>query len=94
VDYSGKIGGTAVGVAMFDHPANPNFPTYWMARGYGLLAANATGAREFTGDQKLDGTLTIPKGGKLEFHHLLVIHPGDAKTAGIEALYRSFAAKK
>jgi hypothetical protein len=93
VDYSGKVAGTAAGVAMFDHPSNPNFPTYWMARGYGLLAANATGAREFSGDQKLDGTITIPQGGKIEFRHLLVIHPGDAKTAGIEALYRSFAAK-
>ena len=93
VDYSAKIGGAAVGVAMFDHPSNPGFPTYWMARGYGLLAANATGAREFTGDQKLDGTLTIPPGGKLEFHHLLAIHPGDAKSAGIDALYQTFAAK-
>ena len=90
VDYSGKVGSATAGVAMFDHPTNPNFPTYWMARGYGLLASNATGAREFTGDQKLDGSITIPQGGKLEFRHLLVIHPGDAKSAKIESLYQSF----
>jgi hypothetical protein len=91
VDYSGKVGATTAGVAMFDHPANPNFPTYWMARGYGLLASNATGAREFTGDQKLDGSIAIPAGAKLEFRHRLVIHPGDAKSANIESLYQSFA---
>lgn len=91
VDYSGSVGGATAGVAMFDHPANPNFPTYWMARGYGLLASNATGAREFTGDQKLDGSITIPQGGKLEFRHRVVIHPGDAKSANLESLYRSFA---
>ena len=90
VDYSGKIKRAAVGVAMFDHPSNPNYPTYWMARGYGLLAANATGAHEFTGDAKLDGSITIPKGGKLEFRHRVVIHPGDAKAAGIELLYGSY----
>jgi hypothetical protein len=91
VDYSGKINGTAVGVAMFDHPSNPKHPTFWMARGYGLLAANAFGEREFTGDEKRDGSLTIPRGGKLEFRYRLVIHPGDAKAAGIEALFAQYA---
>ena len=55
VDYSGKVSGHAVGVAMFDHPANPKFPAFWMARGYGLLAANCFGESEFTGDKTRDG---------------------------------------
>jgi hypothetical protein len=94
VDYSGKVKDTAVGVTMFDHPSNPQFPTYWMARGYGLLAANAFGAQEFTGDKTLDGSVTIPAGGKLEFHHRLIIHPGDATSANITALYQQWAARK
>lgn len=93
VDYSGRIGGETVGVAMFDHPSNPNFPTYWMARGYGLLAANAFGAREFTGDEKQNGTIVIPAGKSLRFRHRVVIHPGDAAAARVEELYRRFAAE-
>lgn len=93
VDYSGKAEGTAVGVAMFDHPSNPGFPTFWMARGYGLLAANAFGESEFTGDKTRDGSMTIPAGGKLEFRHRLVIHPGNAKSAGVEKLYQLWAAQ-
>jgi Methane oxygenase PmoA len=93
VDYSGKVQGTAVGVAMFDHPSNPKSPTFWMARGYGLLAANAFGESEFTGDKTRDGSLTIPAGGKLEFRHRVLIHPGDAKTAGVEKLYQRWAAR-
>jgi len=93
VDYSGKIGSEVVGVAMFDHPSNPNFPTYWMARGYGLLAANATGAHEFTGDGKLDGTIVIPAGKSIQFRHRIVIHPGDAEAARVEEMYRRFAAQ-
>jgi hypothetical protein len=93
VDYSGRIGDETVGVAMFDHPGNPNFPTFWMARGYGLLAANAFGAREFTGDQKQDGTIVIPAGKSLRFRHRVVIHLGDAQAARIEDLYRRFAAQ-
>jgi hypothetical protein len=93
VDYSGKVAGAAVGVAMFDHPSNPKFPTYWMARGYGLLAANAFGESEFLEDKTRDGSLTIPAGGKMEFRHRVVIHAGDAKSAGVEEMYRRWAGR-
>ena len=64
-----------------------------MARGYGLLAANALGESEFTGDKTRDGSLTIPAGGSLRFRHRVIIHPGDAKSAGVERLYRNWAAR-
>jgi hypothetical protein len=94
VDYSGKVKDAVVGVTMFDHPSNPKFPTFWMARGYGLLAANCFGEREFTGDKTRDGGLTIPAGDKLEFRHRVVIHLGDAKAAGVDRLYSQWAAEK
>ncbi|HSW49673.1 MAG TPA: PmoA family protein [Bryobacteraceae bacterium] len=93
VDYSGKVGGQVVGVAMFDHPSNPKFPTYWMARGYGLLAANCFGESEFTEDKTRDGSLTIPAGGSLGFRHRVLIHLGDAKEAAVEKLYQQWARK-
>jgi len=42
---SGKIGDAAVSIAIFDHPRNPGYPTYWHARGYGLFAANPLGQK-------------------------------------------------
>jgi hypothetical protein len=34
-------------IAVIDHPSNPNYPTYWHARDYGLFAANPLGAHMF-----------------------------------------------
>jgi hypothetical protein len=34
-------------IAVIDHPLNPNYPTYWHARDYGLFAANPLGAHMF-----------------------------------------------
>ncbi len=34
-------------IAVIDNPANPNFPTYWHARDYGLFAVNPLGAHGF-----------------------------------------------
>ena len=31
-------------IAIIDHPGNPNYPTYWHARDYGLFAVNPLGA--------------------------------------------------
>jgi hypothetical protein len=34
-------------IAVIDHPANPNYPTYWHARDYGLFAVNPLGVHGF-----------------------------------------------
>ena len=34
-------------IAVIDHPANPNFPTYWHARDYVLFAVNPLGVHGF-----------------------------------------------
>lgn len=44
----GKIGDENLSVIICDHPDNPNYPTYWHARGYGLFAANPLGVKDFT----------------------------------------------
>jgi hypothetical protein len=43
-----KINDEAVGIIIMDHPANPNHPTHWHARGYGLFAANPFGSQAYT----------------------------------------------
>ena len=47
VSLDSKIDGEPVSIAMLDHPANPGYPTYWHARGYGLFAANPLGNSVF-----------------------------------------------
>src|SRR3984957_13896021 len=44
---TGNTEGHVVTIAIFDHPGNPNYPTYWHARGYGLFAANPLGQHIF-----------------------------------------------
>src|SRR5262249_21641763 len=42
VDYTGPVGKSVVGVAVFDDPKNP-YPACWHARDYGLLPPNPFG---------------------------------------------------
>ena len=76
VDYSGTIGGKPMGVAIFDHPLNPKHPTYWHVRGYGLFAANIFGEHDFHADERRDGSITLSKGGTLQFRYRVLVHPG------------------
>jgi hypothetical protein len=91
VDYAGEIAGEKVGVAILDHPGNPRHPTYWHSRSYGLFAANIFGVHDFENDKSKDGSLTLDPGGSLRLRYRVVIHPGDAQTAGIEQLFRDYA---
>src|SRR5580698_3205558 len=61
-------------IAIFDHPGNPNFPTFWHARGYGLFAANPLGQHMFDDKQpQLD--YTLEKGQSVTFRYRIVIYP-------------------
>jgi Methane oxygenase PmoA len=91
VDYSGDIAGEKVGVAIFDHPANPKHPTYWHARGYGLFAANIFGVHDFTRGSGGDGSMKLDPGASLRFRYRVVVHPGDAESAGLAGLYKKYA---
>lgn len=44
----GKMGNDSISITIMDHPQNPNYPTFWHARGYGLFAANPLGEKIFT----------------------------------------------
>lgn len=91
VNYSGSVSGQKVGIVVFDHPKSFRHPTTWHARGYGLLAANPFGAREFTGDAKKDGSWTIPEGDSLEFRYRVLIYDGEMSPAEINSAYQKYA---
>jgi hypothetical protein len=44
---AGIIGSEPIMIAILDSPKNVGFPTHWMARGYGLFAANPFGQKAY-----------------------------------------------
>ena len=46
IDYSAKVEGQLCSLEVFDHPGNPNHPTYWKAQGDRVPAANPVDERD------------------------------------------------
>jgi hypothetical protein len=80
----GKMGNDSVCIAIIDHPANPNYPTFWHARGYGLFAANPLGEKIFT-NGKSEKNLHLKKSESVRFYYRIVIEDGK-KTLSSEQL--------
>lgn len=76
IDYSASVAGKPAGVAMFDHPKNPRYPTGWHARPYALNAANPIANRSFNGKSAPSGDLVIPAGGTVTFSYRVLLHDG------------------
>jgi hypothetical protein len=92
VDVDGVIDGRKLGIAVFDSPKSFRHPTYWHARGYGLLAANPFGLKYFLADPKQDGSYTVPAGKSIQFRYRVLIHEGNYKDARIAEKYKDYSA--
>jgi hypothetical protein len=93
VTLHGTVDAEPVTLVMLDHPANPNAPTYWHARGYGLFAANPLGRKVFD-EKQPEVQLVLAPGDSVVFRHRLLILTGAPSTHGIESSYGAFAATK
>lgn len=71
----GKVGRDSISIAIIDHPQNPNYPTFWHARGYGLFAANPLGEKIFTNGRSVKN-LSLKKGGTVSFRYRIIIDEG------------------
>jgi hypothetical protein len=71
----GKMGADSVSIAIIDHPQNPNYPTFWHARGYGLFAANPLGEKVFT-NGKSAKNLSLKTGESVTFRYRIVVKSG------------------
>src|SRR5437773_7502335 len=90
-NLSGLVGDEPVTITILDHPANPGFPTYWHARGYGLFAANPLGEKVFSnGKEELN--LTLAPHQTVMFRYRILITSGMASPESIEAAYKAFVA--
>ncbi len=95
VDYFGPVNGRTVGVALFDHPANPRHPTWWHVRDYGLLAANPFGVHDFERLENPDaGVMRIPARQSRTFRYRLFLHMGDPQAAKVGERYADYAAER
>jgi len=87
-DYSGLVNGRAAGIAVLTHPAN--FRTsWWHARNYGLLAANAFG-RAAMQKGKPDRTVVKP-GESFRLRYAAWVH-GDVDKSQISDRYQAYSA--
>ncbi|MCX7887636.1 MAG: PmoA family protein, partial [Verrucomicrobiae bacterium] len=81
-DYSAKFGADdrISGVAIFDHPTNPNHPTPWLLRHYGVLNPTWPGLVP----------VALRQGQRVKLQYRLVIHRGDPTTARVAELFASW----
>lgn len=96
VDYSGSATDPAgvarnVGVAIFDHPRNPFYPTHWHVRGYGLFAANPFGLADYGSGYRRRGDWTLAAGERATFRYRVLWHAGDAAAARVGERFPDWA---
>lgn len=91
----GKMGADSVTIAIIDHPTNPNYPTFWHSRGYGLFAANPLGEKIFTND-KSEKNLHLQKGESVQFYYRVVINEAASSLSAdqLNKIAADFAKKK
>ncbi len=79
--YWGKIDDKDVSIILVDHVANPQHPTPWHARDYGLVAANPFGLGHFNGKRDGSGRMTIKNGESVTFRYMFSVGAGHVPTA-------------
>jgi hypothetical protein len=92
VDYYGTVeDGETLGIAVLNHPSSFRFPTYWHVRDYGLFAANPFGVHDFEGKTEKTGEHKMQKGDSFSLHYRVLLHQGDAESAGIDETFKSWS---
>jgi hypothetical protein len=87
---SGRVGDEPVTIAIFDHPSNPGFPTYWHARGYGLFAANPLAPNIFTNGKEPAMNFSLAPNESVTFRYRVLILSKIASAEDAEAAYKDF----
>src|SRR5882762_2766021 len=90
-NLSGLVGDEPVTITILDHPANPGFPTYWHARGYGLFAANPLGQKIFS-EGKEELNFSLAPNASVTFRYRVLITSAIATPEATEAAYKDFVA--
>lgn len=90
-NLSGMVGDEPVTITIFDQPANPGFPTYWHARGYGLFAANPLGQKVFSnGKEELN--FSLAPHAEVTFRYRILISSAILTPQATQTAYDQFIA--
>lgn len=90
--------GKIVGVAILNHPASINYPTYWHVRDYGLFSANPLGQgdfqrqrpRQYRKNKVIPLRLTLEPGETAHFRFLVIIYEGMRTKEQMEKRFKEF----
>ena len=91
VACSGLLEGGPVTVAVLDHPGNPNHPTWWHARQYGLFAANPFGRHDFEGRDGPTGAVMALDGVPVRLRYRVLILDEQVDPARIEGAWQEWS---
>ncbi|MBI2948168.1 MAG: PmoA family protein [Verrucomicrobia bacterium] len=84
MDQSGPVSqGRWGGIAMFDHPDNPNFPTGWHCRNDGWAGAAFN----------MEAPYTLEPGATLRLRYRILLHGQDAMRGGVAQRYEEYRAR-
>ncbi len=89
-DYSGPLGSEVVGLAVFDHPDNFRYPTYWHVRDYGLMTANPFALSYYHDDKNRNGSHTLEANKELKFSYRVYIHRGNTKEGKVSNAFNNY----
>jgi hypothetical protein len=85
--------GKAETIAVLDHTGNPNYPTYWHARDYGLFAVNPLGAHGF--EPKGPAlNFTLDQGKSATFHYRILLISGTVTPEALNHQSDAFDSEK
>jgi hypothetical protein len=98
VALEGVRQGKVVGVAILNHPAGINYPTYWHVRNYGLFSANPLGQGDFQRQRPkkyrknkvIPLHLTLEEGETAHFRFLVIVYEGFRTNQQIEERFKKF----
>jgi hypothetical protein len=85
--------GEKIGIAVFDHPSNLNYPARWQVRSFGDFSTNPFAGQIF---QKFDKTAqkadhAMKPGDKIHLRYRVLIHP---QAVGIDAFFKEWINQK
>lgn len=84
IDVSGKLGRQVCGVAIFDDPRNPDFPTPWFTRDYGPISPNY--------GFFLEDPIVIAPRKPLRLRYRVYSHTGDAVEGRVAEAFEEYRA--
>ena len=95
VRLEGEKDGQRIGVVIMNHHQSINYPTYWMARGYGLFSANPIGQYIYQQHHNIQGAkplnLTLEKGESVMFRFYIVIYEDSLEKAEIDQIFENYS---